>query len=275
MLPTWEGSIREGRGMPTLITTIGGATSNSYVTHEEANDYFESRVPLPIPWVTSGQEAALIMSARVLDLLAQPFKTFVPGTGCGCGYYRVRRQWTGSPATITQRMAWPRVGMFDANGNPLDISIVDSSVANPTVVTTNAVNRVQSGQEVLIFGHVGSDPDLNAAHIATPVTATSFSVPVNVLTGGIGGSVTTIPQELKNAQSELAGQLLMADRTLDNDVIVQGIKSIRAGSVSVTFGDALVQQVIPQAVFDMLPVGWLTDELFIPAVPAMFDVVSR
>lgn len=188
---------------PTIIATVGAADANSYETHAEANAYFEARLPLTPPWVASGQEAALIMATRTLDALAQPFKTFFPGNP---PYYRIRRQWTGTPATTTQRLAWPRIGMYDANGN---------------------------------------------------------AIPSNV-----------IPQALKDAESELAGQLLKGDRTLDNDAVVQGLSSIRAGSVALSFREGIVPQVLPDAVWNLMPPSWFTDERYVPANAAEFDIVS-
>jgi hypothetical protein len=193
--------------MPTIDAAVGGASSNSYETHAEANTYFDERLPLNPPWVTSGQEAVLIMATRLLDALAQPFKTFFPAMNGSPAYYRVRRQWTGSPATATQRLAWPRVGMYDSNGNAIASNV--------------------------------------------------------------------IPIELKWAESELAGQLLKADRTLDNDVIVQGVTSVKAGSVALTFKENIIPQVIPDAVYNLLPQSWLTDELYVMANSAQFDVVSE
>jgi hypothetical protein len=83
-----------------------------------------------------------------------------------------------------------------------------------------------------------------------------------------------IPQALKDAESELAGQLVMSDTTLDNAVAVGGIKSVSAGSVSVTFKDDIAAHVLPDAVSNLLPPSWLTDELVEPALSALFDVVS-
>lgn len=83
-----------------------------------------------------------------------------------------------------------------------------------------------------------------------------------------------IPIELKNAVAEFAAQLAKADRTLDNDVIVQGLTSVKAGSVSLSFKDAIEAQVIPDAVLNMLPGWWYTDEIIEPAMPAQFDVMT-
>jgi hypothetical protein len=191
--------------VPSAIdATVGGAASNSYETYAEANAYFADRIPITPAWVASGNEAYLLTATRILDALAQPFQTFMPGNP---PYYRVRRQWTGSPATATQRLAWPRIGMYDANGNAIASNV--------------------------------------------------------------------IPQALKDAESEFAGQLLKGDRTLDNDVIVQGLTSVKAGSVSLSFKESIIPQVIPDAVYNLMPVSWLTDELYVPANPAFIEVGSR
>jgi len=71
----------------------------------------------------------------------------------------------------------------------------------------------------------------------------------------------SIPQELKDATAELAGQLGNTDRTLDNDISVQGITSIKAGSVSLTFKDMIEVRVLPEAVQMLLVSSWLTDEI--------------
>lgn len=75
-----------------------------------------------------------------------------------------------------------------------------------------------------------------------------------------------IPQELKDATAELAGQLGNTDRTLDNDISVQGITSIKAGSVALTFKDMIQSQVLPDAVQMLLVPSWLTNEIVSYAV---------
>jgi hypothetical protein len=194
--------------MPALDVTVGGATSNSFASLAEAATYFDQRIPLPTPWVASGDASAraLIMAARVLDGLAGAHRTLhVIGDA---RYYQSTPRWTGAPATATQRMTWPRTGMFDRNGNPI--------------------------------------------------------------------AEDAIPLDLKNAQAELAGQLLMTDTTLDNSVSVGGITNIKAGSVSLSFNEMIARHVIPDGVAEMLVPSWLTDALVEPAYQsAMFDVVSE
>ena len=258
--------------MPTIDATVGGKSSNSYETYAEASTYFDERLPLSPPWIASGQEAVLVMATRVLDALQQPRKTLFP-TG-SVPYYRIHPRWTGTPATRTQRLAWPRVGMFDRNGNPLDFAITITQASPLTVITTEREHNYTDGQTVLVFQVSGNTPEINGERVVTVIDDFSFSVGVDTTVVGTGGRVTSIPQELKNAEAELAGQLLGADRTLDNDVIVQGISSLRAGSVSMSFNKDIIAQVLPDAVMNLLPQSWLTEELYEPANTAEFDIVS-
>lgn len=185
----------------TIVATPGVANANSYVTVEEADAYFKARLPLTPPWEDADDKtAALAMAARVLNAVAIPRRRRVDD------YYIVGRAWTGLPATTTQALAWPRIGMFDANGN------------------------------------------------AIPVDA--------------------IPQALKDAQAELAGQLIASDTTQDNAVAVQGITSIKAGSVALTFKDMITQHVLPDAVWLLMPDSWFTEEIVEPALLGQFDVIS-
>jgi hypothetical protein len=56
-----------------------------------------------------------------------------------------------------------------------------------------------------------------------------------------------VPAIIKNATSELARQLLVSDRTADSDIQTQGITSLTAGPVSLTFSNAVAKP-IPDAV---------------------------
>lgn len=259
--------------MPTIIATPGAANANSYPTEAEAQAYFDTRLPVA-GWDNAADQAVLlIMATRVIDAIARPLKTFVPAQGNIAAYYRTRRTWTGAPASSTQRLAWPRIGMYDGNGNSLDFAITSITVANPTIVTTVRPHGRTTGDMVFITGS-DSTPSLDGARTVTVISATEFSVPVNVTAAGTTGSMTFIPQELKDATAEMAGQLGNADRTLDNDIIVQGITSVRAGSVALTFKDMIETRVLPDAVWDLMPPSWFTAEIITPAMPALFDVVS-
>lgn len=69
----------------------------------------------------------------------------------------------------------------------------------------------------------------------------------------------TVPQEVKNAQSEYARQLLVSNRAQDSDIESESIKSIKAGSISLVFdSDAAYNKVVPDAVYFLIPPEWFT-----------------
>lgn len=192
----------------TLVATPGASNANSYATVVEAQAYFDTRTEV-LGWEDADDQSILLMmGTRVLDAILRPMTTYVPASGSNSAYYIVRRAWTGSPSTTTQKLAWPRTGMYDANGN----AIADD----------------------------------------------------------------VIPQDLKDALAELAGQLGTADLTLDNDVIVQGLTSVKAGSVSLSFKDMIEKHVIPDMVWNLLVPSWYSEEVITVAAgqTALFDVVS-
>lgn len=190
----------------TLVATAGAANANSYLTQVQAQAYFDTRL-FTEAWATSSsKDKALMMATRILDKFGQPYKYFVPARNGVAAHYRTRPQWTGAPATTTQRLAWPRTGMVDMNGNEV--------------------------------------------------------------------SSSTIPDALVEATAELALQLIPEDRTLDNDVSVLGLTSLKAGPVSMSFKDVIESKVIPDAVWNLIPPSWLTDELIESAMQASFEVVE-
>jgi len=192
--------------MSVIIATPGAADANSYATLLEAAAYFTDRLPLVPSWsAVADQTAALIMATRVLDLMSVARRTLRISKD-GTKYFYTSRAWTGAPATTTQALAWPRIGMYDLNGNLI--------------------------------------------------------------------ASTVIPQMLKNAECELAGQLNAADTTLDNPIIVGGITSVKAGSVAVTFKEDIAAQVLPMTVMNLMPPSWFTDQIITSAISALFDVIG-
>jgi hypothetical protein len=77
---------------------------------------------------------------------------------------------------------------YTTDPSQLVIPITSNSIANPTVVTTPVPHGLTTGQKILISGNVTSSPSINGAQTATVISATTFSVPVNVTVGGTGGS---------------------------------------------------------------------------------------
>lgn len=67
-----------------------------------------------------------------------------------------------------------------------------------------------------------------------------------------------IPIELKNAVAEFARNLIATDRVADSDIETQGITSLTAGPISLSFSDDVKAKVVPDSVFHLLPSHWFT-----------------
>jgi hypothetical protein len=84
-------------------------------------------------------------------------------------------------------------------------TVTSSSVANPTVLTTDAAHGFVTGDTVIISGHSGSTPAIAGSYVATVVTTTTFTIPVAVTVAGTGGlaivewTEVTVPGEVKSA----------------------------------------------------------------------------
>jgi hypothetical protein len=117
-----------------LDATVGGPSSNSYLTVAEADAYFDTRLFSTV-WTsatTQQKEAALIQATRTIDAkVTQPwtFENLPDG-------FTIRRVallgpdqkaftvWNGEPASSTQALAWPRTGMVDKLGNELADDVI-------------------------------------------------------------------------------------------------------------------------------------------------------
>lgn len=82
--------------MPTLDATVGGAAANSYVTEDEADTYFSTRLQVGA-WSDGGatdRDAALIQATRQIDALS----------------------FMGVKLDTAQALQWPRFNVFDPDG---------------------------------------------------------------------------------------------------------------------------------------------------------------
>jgi len=67
--------------------------------------------------------------------------------------------------------------------------VTSSSIANPSNILCAAVHGLTTGDSVTIAGHITAVPDINGVHVATVIDTLNFTIPVNVTTGGTGGTV--------------------------------------------------------------------------------------
>lgn len=99
------------------------------------------------------------------------------------------QQATGPVAVSFETMTVGATAVAFAPATLGAVAITSSSVANPSVITTSANHQLSTGQTVTIAGHTGSTPAINGSRVVTVLTATTFTIPLNVTVGGTGGTV--------------------------------------------------------------------------------------
>lgn len=127
-----------------LDATLGGTSSNSYVTQADATAYLTDRLNAAslATWsaLASGdKDAALIAATLRLDV----------------------EHYAGAPVTSTQRLKWPRVGAYTADDLLLDSStiprlITDAQCEMAWAIAQNPAFLEESGLEGFQHVKVGS-----------------------------------------------------------------------------------------------------------------------
>ena len=118
-----------------LDATIGGASSNSFCTVAEADDYLADRFDVN-GWDNYGtreKEEVLIAAADILDYL----------------------EWDGTPETTTQALQWPRIDTVDRFGNAL--TGVPDVVKNAQAALAFALITQEYVDADIAFSHINID----------------------------------------------------------------------------------------------------------------------
>lgn len=176
-----------------MDATVGGSLADSYLSLAAARALAEQDLgPAASRWLEATvpdlkREAALRRATREID-----------------AYLRD----SGVRLSTTQALLYPR-----AVDTLTSLTIVSSSVADPTVVRTLLPHGLSSGDTVTIAGHV-STPTINGAHVVTVTGEDTFTIPVAVTVAGTGGTVATgspfpyLPTAIRNATFAQAKYLL-------------------------------------------------------------------
>lgn len=94
--------------MPTVTTTVGGASSNSYISVADADTYFDERLNATA-WTgasTTDKQRALIQATRRID----------------------QEDWEGVKVATSQALDWPRYWATDEDGEEYDQDIIPQPV---------------------------------------------------------------------------------------------------------------------------------------------------
>lgn len=180
---SWSATTDTGKGLALALfrlrnviktddtgPTYQGPPNISFIV--QGNRIYDTRTDT---WVAGGTNPAMC----IRDYLLSPIY------GCGFAASLIHEDSFIAAADHCDTSITVELGWFD-------VSVVSSSVANPTVITTTAAHRWVTGNTVRIAGHTGSTPSINGDHVITVTGATTFTIPVNVTVGGTGGSVVRL-----------------------------------------------------------------------------------
>jgi hypothetical protein len=163
----------------------------------------------------------------------------------------------------------PFPGMWnDSVQEPAAMVITATSMIDALFTPTRKLIRNPNGKDSYYI--------VRPVWLGSPTTTTqALAWPRTGMHNQNGGDIPSdvIPAGLKLAVAELAGQLSKSDRFLDSSTLVQGISSIHAGSVSLSFKDSGVEiiKVLPDIIYEFLS-AWITDELYEPVGGLIFEV---
>jgi Putative phage tail protein len=186
----WSATTDTGKGVAVCLFRLLNIIKNSTTLHDPTfqgppsfsfvvtgNSIYDTRTST---WVDGGDNPAMC----IRDYLTSPIY--------GCGFDSSLIDDTSFEAAADYCDA-AQTFVLDWTA----INITSSSVANPSVITTTTPHGLPptgwgDSPMVRISGHTGSTPDINGDHVVTYIDSTSFSIPVNVTTGGTGGTITKL-----------------------------------------------------------------------------------
>lgn len=262
---------------PTLIATPGAANANSYATVAEANAYHDCRLHSDA-WLNtratasigSGDDGVVEITAVERGAVGNGYTVAVVLAGSANAPLSVSL--VGSALTVT--LGTTGAGAADDAKNTATliaqainelmefIAIASGSGDAHLAVSTVKSFRGGDDREDVKIPALLMATQLIDAHIkweGWPVTEQQrlcWPRAGMVTRNGYAIADNAIPQELKDMTSELARQLLSEDRTADGEVETQGLRSLRAGPVDMTFRDNVAPKVIPDAVVNLMPKCW-------------------
>jgi len=123
----------------TFDATPGSPTGNSFTTVEAAQNYIDTRVHSEAWDLIDDKEKALMSATRTISKVLQARRAYTAGPPAG---YWIRPTWTGFVATTTQVLPWPRIGMYDENGNEIPVDVYPTALQEAT-----AEMALQSAEE--------------------------------------------------------------------------------------------------------------------------------
>lgn len=149
------------------------------------------------------------------------------------------------------------VGAADANSYVTAVEFATYLLSRPFVPTSVTAASIASREAALIMATRMMDAKqcfTGAAASATQSLQWPRSGMLSATGFALGSDV--LPVQLKDSICEVAIAMLVSDILADNDVSVQGITSISAGPVSLSFKDTIEARGLPATALALLPSSW-------------------
>lgn len=140
--------------------------------------------------------SSLVSAAQAIDETARSFVRvinqqsdsavnayYISGDNSPPGQINLQSKTLSSPIFYIQTSSVAAGTSFNPRIDPENLNINSISVANPTVVTTSSAHGLFNGDQVMISGS-NSTPSIDGLYTVTVLSATSFTIPVNVTVAG-------------------------------------------------------------------------------------------
>jgi hypothetical protein len=275
--------------IPTIIATPGSASANSFGTRAESDSYHATQLHPDAPWPPNVSATAVIGSGAngVITIT-------VDSEGTEGNDYTVEVKLA---ATISAAMSAVLVGTTITVTLGTDGAGVADPTKNTALLITAAINLLTglsatvSGTGVTVIP-VTAETEFTGGSYIEELKNPALIMATQQMTALIEweGCTSTatqalpfprmglmqrnrwasipqdvVPNEVKYCQFELARLLLNADRTTESDVSAQGITSLKAGPIALTFKeDGPTPPVIPSVATDLLVPQWIIDIRGVP-----------
>ena len=133
----------------TLVATAGASNANTYCTRSDATQYDDNHPQSSTTWSGASndlKDQSLLMATRLMD---------------------EHIAWTGAASDVIQILNWPRIGMWDRNGNSMDSDSIPNDLRDATAefarqiiaadrmaddaVSTKGITNLKAGPVSLTF----------------------------------------------------------------------------------------------------------------------------
>lgn len=269
--------------IPSLITTPGAANANSFGTRAEADAYHATQYHPDAPWPDNISATATLGSTTngkvvvTVDLQGTEGNSYTIAVIAGVGNnVPLSASVIGTDITVT--LGTNSGGALDSTKNTailvatvvnnlINVSAAYSGDGSDVVapITRFSFSGGSYGEElknpVLIMGsQLISNAFIWDGWVTNPGQSLAF--PRNSLLSRDGFSYIPSninPPEIKYASFEFARILLYEDRTIESDVIREGLQLLKAGPVMLQWRDRIYNrpEVIPDVAYNWIPPTWI------------------